>query len=72
MDENFRPSGSGCFVDVNTGGKYEGKWLNEVANGYGRFISPNGVVYVGEWLNDKYHGFGTYYAANGESRQGYW
>ena len=28
LDERYRPEGSGLFVDRNTGGKYEGKWMN--------------------------------------------
>ena len=38
------------------GSIYEGYWLNNKANGYGRLIHPDGDVYSGEWENDAAHG----------------
>ena len=34
-------------------GLYEGYFINDLANGYGKFISPNGDIYKGEWENSK-------------------
>ena len=34
------------------GSVYEGNWLNDKINGYGRLIAKNGDVYEGSWAND--------------------
>ncbi len=32
-------------------GLYEGYFMNDLANGYGKFISPNGDIFTGDWEN---------------------
>jgi hypothetical protein len=36
---------------------YEGEWLNNKANGEGKFIHK-GIIYEGQWKNDKQNGHG--------------
>lgn len=48
--------GVGRFV-WNGGMKiYEGQYKNDLRNGYGRFIFPNGSYYLGYWKDNLYHG----------------
>lgn len=54
------------------GSKYEGYWLNDMANGKGRLIHADGDVYEGSWFNDKSHGNGTYLHVDGAKYTGEW
>lgn len=54
------------------GSKYEGYWLNDMANGRGRLIHSDGDVYEGEWVNDKAQGKGTYIHMDGAKYTGEW
>ena len=54
------------------GSKYEGHFLDNMANGKGRLIMSSGDVYDGEWANDKMHGYGEYAHANGTYYEGEW
>ena len=43
---------------------YEGEWVNDKHEGYGKFIYANGEYYIGEWKNALKHGKGTMYYSN--------
>ena len=42
------------------GGKYEGEWRENRANGKGQFWHADGDVYEGNWRDDKANGYGLY------------
>ncbi len=42
------------------GGKYEGEWHDDKANGKGQFWHADGDVYEGNWVDDKANGYGLY------------
>ena len=42
------------------GSSYQGYWRNDVADGTGLFIHPNGATYNGSWENDQANGFGVF------------
>ena len=42
------------------GGKYEGEWRDNRANGKGQFWHADGDVYEGNWRDDKANGYGLY------------
>lgn len=42
------------------GGKYEGEWFDNRANGKGKFWHADGDVYEGNWRDDKANGYGLY------------
>ena len=50
MSSNCR-QGRGVQVYAD-GSLYEGYWLNDKPNYYGRFVHAGGEMYQGEWLND--------------------
>ena len=43
------------------GSLYEGYWMDNKANYFGRLLHKDGDIYQGEWLADKAHGFGYYF-----------
>ena len=51
--------GPGTFIWENLS-KYDGEWLNDKANGYGKLIHADGDVYEGNWVDDKTEGEGVY------------
>ncbi|XP_030386906.1 MORN repeat-containing protein 3 [Scaptodrosophila lebanonensis] len=51
-------SGVRCFR-YPSGGRYEGKWLNNRHHNYGVKTSKRGLIYEGEWRNGERHGYGT-------------
>ena len=54
------------------GGKYEGEWHNNCANGKGKFWHADGDLYEGHWKNDKANGYGLYQHADGARYLGDW
>ena len=48
---------------------YEGEWLNNKANGEGKFIHK-GIIYEGQWKNDKQNGHGKESWKNGSYYEG--
>jgi len=54
------------------GGKYEGEWQNNRANGKGQFWHADGDVYEGNWKDDKANGYGLYQHADGARYLGEW
>ena len=41
------------------GDVYEGEWVDDKANGKGKYFHANGANYDGEWKNDLQHGEGV-------------
>ena len=39
----------------NNGNEYDGKWLNKMRNGEGKFTWKTGEIYEGNYVNDKRH-----------------
>ena len=54
------------------GGKYEGEWHDNKANGKGQFWHADGDVYEGNWKDDKANGYGLYQHADGARYLGEW
>ena len=54
------------------GGKYEGEWSNNRANGKGQFWHADGDIYEGNWKDDKANGYGLYQHADGAKYLGEW
>ena len=55
-----------------TGGIYDGEFLNGKQHGKGKYTLPNGYYYEGEWKEDKYCGRGTLTRRNGDVVEGRW
>jgi len=51
---------------------YEGDLVNNIPNGKGKFIWPNGTVYEGDCVNGKAHGKGKKTYSNGNVFEGEW
>ena len=70
------PSGDGYiwkgFGDKETQPKYQGNVKDEIPNGIGILIFPNGDKYVGEWKDGKRNGQGTVTFTNGDKYVGEW
>ena len=47
------------------GSIYIGDFINDKANGYGKYIFEDGEYYIGEWKNNLKHGKGIIYYKNG-------
>ena len=71
LDAEGKRKGHGIKIFKN-GDKYEGEWVQDKANGKGKFWHADGDYYEGFWLDDKAHGQGLYTAANGSSYIGEW
>jgi len=54
------------------GTRYEGEWVDNMAEGRGRITFANGDVYTGEWHCGSFHGMGTYRASDGTKYVGEW
>lgn len=52
--------GRGIETRLDDGSIYEGEFQNNLPNGYGRLISPQGTVYEGEWVDGKKEGHGRF------------
>lgn len=51
---------------------YEGQFIDDVYNGYGRFIYSNGNYYIGQWLDGKRSGYGKLVDKTGRVYEGQW
>ena len=45
--------------------KYEGDFVNDKFQGYGKFIDKDGNYYIGYWMNNLKHGKGILFNKNG-------
>jgi hypothetical protein len=62
--ENNLKHGKGIIYYNNGKIKYEGDFINDKYEGYGKYIDENGEYYIGEWSNGLRHGKGTIYNKN--------
>ena len=60
------------FGDKETQPKYQGNVKDEIPNGLGILIFPNGDKYVGSWKDGKRNGQGTVTFTNGDKYVGEW
>jgi hypothetical protein len=49
---------------------YEGNFENDVKQGFGVYMWPDGDKYSGEWANDEFNGKGEWIFSDGERRVG--
>lgn len=63
-----RKNGAGVYT--NGASSFEGTYVNDVKEGYGKQTFANGDVYEGNYKNDMRNGQGTYTFANGETYTG--
>ena len=54
------------------GARYDGYFLNDHQEGYGRIIHGDGDVYLGYWSNDRSNGKGKYTHVDGAYYDGDW
>ena len=49
-----------------SGSSYKGQWQNDVREGFGTEVNPDGTKYEGEWLDNRRHGKGTIFVKSGK------
>ena len=49
-----------------SGKSYKGQWKDDVRDGFGAEVNPDGTKYEGEWMNNKRHGKGTLFKKSGK------
>ena len=74
---NFQMRGNGERVkkppvNLESGAIYEGEWLDNKRDGYGKQIWPDESKYEGNWLNDKANGYGKLFHYDGDIYEGEW
>ena len=50
--------------------KYEGSWINEMRNGFGKLYHNGSIIYDGHWENNLMSGFGFYIFNNNDVFEG--
>eukprot|EP00913_Durusdinium_trenchii_P033391 g31259.t1 len=55
-----------------TGAVYDGQWLGNARDGFGRQTWPDGAEYVGEWKNNVVTGMGSFAHGDGDRYVGQW
>ncbi len=58
-------NGRGILYYKNGKIQYEGDWINDTAEGFGKYINENGDYYLGEWKNGSKNGKGKICLSNG-------
>lgn len=62
-----------CRSIQGDGSLWEGMYVNNKLNGFGRHIDHQSrQCYTGMWKDDKYDGFGKCVSSNGSYYEGYW
>jgi hypothetical protein len=63
-----------CYGAFNIlGYQYIGEFKDNMPDGYGTYIFPNGDYYTGQLKRNKFNGNGTYiFADTGEKKIGFW
>lgn len=64
--------GFGINASIDSEYNYIGLWEDNVKQGIGIEIWPQGSFYKGEFINNKRQGLGSFFWSNGASYQGYW
>ena len=60
------------LVRFKNGIQYQGEWLGNMRDGFGKQKWPDGALYEGEWINNKADGKGKFIHANGDYYEGEW
>ena len=58
-------NGKGKLYYSNGNIKYDGEFVDDKFEGYGKYIEENGRYYIGKWKNNKMHGKGKYLISKG-------
>ncbi len=69
MKDNKR-NGIGRWISTKYGSIFEGQYLNDELNGFGRLFWNSGEYYIGEFKNNYRHGKGKYVYASGKIEDG--
>ncbi len=69
---NGKRSGVGKLTWMSGKGEYYGQWKEDMKDGYGESVFPNGGSYRGEWKEGKIHGYGIKTDARGVECCGIW
>lgn len=64
--------GQGTYYFASSGMLFTGQWSNNVRDGVGRMVYPDGGRYFGSWYHDKQNGEGHYTYPDGSSYVGSW
>ena len=71
--KNDLRNGKGILYYSNGNIQYEGDWINDNAEGNGKYIWENGQYYIGQYKNGLKHGKGTIFYSNGNIKyEGDW
>lgn len=58
--------------EIETGVIYQGEWVDDRREGYGRQIWKDGSVYEGDWRDNKANGEGRLIHSSGDVYEGLW
>lgn len=71
--EHGLPNGQGVYIDMNSGQRYEGNFVDFQRDGEGILYTEDGYkIYDGEWKNNKYNGYGQYFLRGQCRYEGNW
>lgn len=62
--------GRGRLINVTNRFYYEGNFISNKANGFGKYVTFEGSIYVGYWQDDKQHGLGEEVFPDGSRYEG--
>ena len=68
--ENGELNNCSAAVELDSGSRYVGDFVNGLYEGQGEYSYSDGEGYVGEFLDGKFHGQGTYKYVNGDKYVG--
>jgi hypothetical protein len=66
QDKNIIRDRSKPVFPFVSGSSYKGQWKEDVREGFGTEVNPDGTKYEGEWLDNKRHGKGTLFVKQGK------
>ena len=58
------------ILENEDGTIYEGNYVDNSCNGFGKETYPDGSIYEGNWVDDEKSGKGIYYYADGNKYEG--
>jgi hypothetical protein len=61
-----------ALVTIDNEAKYQGEWVDDIRDGRGYQIWPDGSLYEGSWKNNKANGSGRLIHADGDVYEGEW
>lgn len=71
--EHGLPNGLGVYIDMNSGQRYEGNFVDFQREGEGILYTEEGdKIYDGEWKNNKYNGYGQFFLRGQCRYEGNW